>query len=90
MLDWRASIASLGRVILITPGTPQERVDHLRKALARDPARPGLHRRDEEVQSRGRLSQRREVEATVEHAMTTLDDKGLAEMKDIALNRYYH
>ena len=26
---------------------------------------------------------------TVEQAMTTLDDKGLAEMKDIALERYY-
>ena len=41
LLDWRASIASLGRVILVTPGTPQERVDYLRKELAqilRDPA----------------------------------------------------
>jgi hypothetical protein len=31
----------------------------------------------------------RTVESTVTRAMTTLDDKGLAEMKDIALNRYY-
>ena len=27
LLDWRASIARLGRVILVTPGTPQDRVD---------------------------------------------------------------
>ena len=31
-----------------------------------------------------------EVQASVEKAMTTLDAKGLAEMKDIALNRYYN
>jgi hypothetical protein len=30
-----------------------------------------------------------EVQASVEKAMTTLDAKGLAAMKDIALNRYY-
>ena len=30
------------------------------------------------------------VQALVEKAMTTLDAKGLAEMKDIALNRYYN
>jgi hypothetical protein len=30
-----------------------------------------------------------DVGQTVERAMTTLDDKGLAEMKDIALERYY-
>jgi hypothetical protein len=29
------------------------------------------------------------VESTVQRAMTTLDAKGLAELKDIALNRYY-
>jgi hypothetical protein len=31
----------------------------------------------------------RTLEATVERALTTLDAKGLAELKDIALNRYY-
>ena len=30
-----------------------------------------------------------EVGKMVERAMTTLDDKGLVEMKDIALERYY-
>jgi hypothetical protein len=29
------------------------------------------------------------VGAAVEKAMTTLDDKGLAEMREIALERYY-
>jgi len=30
------------------------------------------------------------VRAAVEQAMTTLDAAGLAEVRDIALNRYYH
>ena len=30
-----------------------------------------------------------DVQASVEKAMTTLDAKGLADMKDIALTRYY-
>jgi hypothetical protein len=30
-----------------------------------------------------------EVRAAVEKAMTTLDEKGLAEMREIALERYY-
>jgi hypothetical protein len=31
-----------------------------------------------------------EVRATVEKAMTTLDEKGIADMREIALERYYH
>ena len=41
LMEWRANIAGLGRVILATPGTPPERVEVLRRALAdvlRDPA----------------------------------------------------
>ena len=90
LLDWRANIASLGRVILTTPGTPKERVDYLRAALAdilRDPA--FIAEMNKVNLAAGYLSAD-EVQASVEKAMTTLDAKGLAEMKDIALNRYYH
>jgi len=40
LLDWRASIADLGRLMMVTPGTPQDRLDLLRKTFAdiiRDP-----------------------------------------------------
>ena len=90
LLDWRAGIASLGRVILVTPGTPKERVDYLRSALAdilRDPA--FIAEMNKLNLAAGYLSAK-DVEAAVERAMTTLDDKGLAEIKDIALNRYYN
>jgi tripartite-type tricarboxylate transporter receptor subunit TctC len=90
LLDWRANIASLGRVILTTPGTPKERVDYLRAVLAdvlRDPA--FIEEMKKVNLSAGYLSAE-EVQASVEKALTTLDASGLAEMKDIALNRYYN
>ena len=90
LLDWRANIASLGRVILTTPGTPKERVDYLRRALAdvlRDPA--FIAEMTKVNLAAGYLSAE-DVQTAVEKAMTTLDAKGLAEMKDIALNRYYN
>jgi tripartite-type tricarboxylate transporter receptor subunit TctC len=90
LLDWRANIASLGRVILTTPGTPKERVDYLRATLAEILRDPAFIAEMKKVNlSAGYLSAD-EVQASVEKAMTTLDAKGLAEMKDIALNRYYN
>jgi tripartite-type tricarboxylate transporter receptor subunit TctC len=90
LLDWRANIAGLGRVILTTPGTPKERVDYLRTALSavlRDPAFIGEMKKFN--LAAGYLSAQ-DLEAAVEKAMTTLDANELAEMKDIALNRYYN
>ncbi len=90
LLDWRADIASLGRVILTTPGTPKERVDYLRAVLAdilRDPA--FIAEMKKVNLSAGYLGAA-DVQALIEKAMTTLDAKGLAEMKEIALNRYYN
>jgi tripartite-type tricarboxylate transporter receptor subunit TctC len=89
LLDWRAGISSLGRVILVTPGTPPERVDLLRKALAEILQDPAFVAEVQKVNLAAGYASAEEVQATVERAMTTLDDKGLAEMKEIALERYY-
>src|SRR5215510_1019070 len=89
LMEWRASIARLGRVILATPGTPPDRVDVLRRALAdvlRDPAYIAEIRK---VNVAADFAGADEVRATVEKALTTLDDKELAEMREIALERYY-
>jgi len=90
LLDWRANIASLGRVILTTPGTPKERVDYLRAALADILRDPAFIAEMTKVNLAAGYLGADDVQASVEKAMTTLDDKGLAEMKDIALNRYYN
>jgi tripartite-type tricarboxylate transporter receptor subunit TctC len=89
LLDWRASIASLGRVVLVTPGTPQERVDYLRKELAAIGRDPEFVAQLKKFKLAAGYASAEQVEATVERAMTTLDAKGLAELKEIALNRYY-
>jgi tripartite-type tricarboxylate transporter receptor subunit TctC len=76
-------------VILITPGTPADRVDLLRKVLAdilRDPAYVAEVKR---VNLAAGYASAEEVRTAVDKAMTTLDEKGLAEMKEIALERYY-
>src|SRR5262245_38708204 len=90
LLDWRANIASLGRVILTTPGTPKDRVDALRAALAEVLRDPAFIAEMNKVNLAAAYLSAEEVQASVEKAMTTLDAKGLAEMKDIALNRYYN
>jgi len=90
LLDWRANIAGLGRVILTTPGTPKERVDYLRAALADVLRDPAFIAEMKKVNLAAAYLSADDVQASVEKAMTTLDAKGLAAMKDIALNRYYH
>jgi tripartite-type tricarboxylate transporter receptor subunit TctC len=90
LIDWRAGIAGLGRLMVVTPGTPQDRVDLLQKTFAeivRDPAFIAEARR---LSLSANHAGADEVRAAVEQAMTTLDKAGLAEMRSIALERYYH
>jgi tripartite-type tricarboxylate transporter receptor subunit TctC len=89
LLEWRAGIASLGRVILATPGTPQDRVDLLRKALADILRDPAFVADVKKVNLAAGYASAEEVQAGVERAMTTLDENALVEMKQIALERYY-
>ena len=89
LIDWRASIAGLGRLMVVTPGTPPERIDLLQKTLAeiiRDPAFVAEAKR---LSLSANHAGADEVRATVEQAMTLLDKAGLAEIRQIALDRYY-
>jgi tripartite-type tricarboxylate transporter receptor subunit TctC len=89
LIDWRAGIAGLGRLMLVTPGTPPDRVELLQRTFAdivRDPAFIAEARR---LSLSANHAGADEVRAMVERAMTTLDAAGLAEMRNIALERYY-
>jgi tripartite-type tricarboxylate transporter receptor subunit TctC len=89
LIDWRASIAGLGRLMVVTPGTPADRVDLLRNTLAdiiRDPAFVAEAKR---LSLSANHAGADEVRTTVEQAMATLDKAGLAEIRQIALDRYY-
>jgi tripartite-type tricarboxylate transporter receptor subunit TctC len=89
LLDWRASIAGLGRVILATPGTPQDRVDLLRNVLGEILTDPAFIAEVKKLNLSAGYASAEQVRATVESAMTSFDEKGLAEVKEIALKRYY-
>jgi tripartite-type tricarboxylate transporter receptor subunit TctC len=90
LIDWRAGIADLGRVLLVTPGTPQDRTDLLRAALAEVIGDPAFVAEIKRLKLSANYASAEAVRASVEQAMTTLDAAGLAEVRDIALNRYYH
>jgi tripartite-type tricarboxylate transporter receptor subunit TctC len=90
LIDWRAGIAGLGRLIAITPGTPPERVEFLRRAfgdILRDPA---FAAEVKKFNLSANYADAIEVQAIVAQAMDTLDQAGLSEIRDIALERYYN
>jgi tripartite-type tricarboxylate transporter receptor subunit TctC len=89
LIDWRAGIAGLGRVVLATPGTPQDRVELLRKTLASIIRNPEFIAQIKKYSLSANYASAQEIDAAVERAMTTLDDKGIAEVRQIALDRYY-
>jgi len=89
LIDWRASIAGLGRLMVVTPGTPPERVDLLQKSLAEIIRDPAFVAEAKKLSLSANHAGADEVRATVEQAMTLLDKAGLAEIRQIALERYY-
>ena len=89
LLDWRAELASLGRLLLVTPGTPQDRVDFLRKQIAEILADPQFLTEMKKVNLAVTYASPDVVETMIARVMRTLDSKSLAEVKDITLNRYY-
>ena len=89
LIDWRASIAGLGRLMVVTPGTPPERVDLLQKSLAEIIRDPAFVAEAKKLSLSANHAGADEVRATVEQAMTLLDKAGIAEIRHIALDRYY-
>src|SRR5262249_46083313 len=81
LMDWRAGIAGLGRLMMVTPGTPPDRVDLWQRTFAeivRDPAFVAEVKRLSLSASHAGPD---EVRAAVEAAMTMLDKAGLAETR---------
>jgi len=89
LIDWRAGIAGLGRLMMVTPGTPQDRLDLLRQTFAEVIRDPGFIAEVKKLGLSANHAGADEVRATIEQAMTTLDPEGLAEVRNVALERYY-
>ena len=89
LIDWRACIAGLGRLIMVTPGTPQDRLDLLRQTFAEVIRDGGFIAEVKKLGLSANHAGADEVRAAIEQAMTTLDQAGLAEVRNVALERYY-
>jgi tripartite-type tricarboxylate transporter receptor subunit TctC len=89
LIDWRASIAGLGRLMVVTPGTPQDRIELLQKTFAEIIRDPAFVAEAKKLSLSASHAGADKVRATVEQAMTMLDRAGLAEIRQIALERYY-
>jgi putative tricarboxylic transport membrane protein len=89
LMDWRAGIAGLGRLMMVTPGTPADRVDLWQKTFAEIVRDPAFIAEVKRLSLSANHAGADEVRAAIEQAMTTLDKAGLAEMRAIALERYY-
>ena len=89
LIDWRAGIAGLGRLIMVTPGTPQDRLDLLRQTFAEVIRDGGFIAEVKKLGLSANHAGADEVRAAIEQAMTTLDQAGLAEVRNVALERYY-
>ncbi len=89
LIDWRAGIAGLGRLMMVTPGTPQDRLDLLRHAFAEVIRDGGFIAEVKKLGLSANHAGAEEVRAAIEQAMTMLDQEGLAQVRNVALERYY-
>ncbi|MDF2119781.1 tripartite tricarboxylate transporter substrate-binding protein [Roseiarcaceae bacterium H3SJ34-1] len=89
MIEWRADIAALGRLIVSTPGVPADKVAALRSAFA-----GALHDPETIAEIKRRslspgFASGEEVDAMVKNALTMLDEPALAEVRKVVLEKYY-
>jgi tripartite-type tricarboxylate transporter receptor subunit TctC len=89
LLEWRAAIASLGRLVMTTKGSPGDRVEAWRRALKDTLADPAVVA---EIKSR-RLTPGyagpEQVEKIVSRSLTMLDEPSLREVRDVVLDKYF-
>ena len=88
-LDWRAGVTALGRVIVTTPGTPKAQVNDLRAALKEVLNSPDYIAEAKKRRLSPGYLEGEKIQAMAMKAMTVLDDKDLAELKHVVLQKYY-
>ena len=88
LLDWRAGIASLGRVINVTPGTPPDRVEFLRAKLREILTDPEFIDEMKRMKLSASYASADDISAMMASAMK-VDPAFLTLIKDVVLNRYY-
>ena len=89
MIDWRAGIAALGRLIVSTPGVPIDRVEALRSAFAGALNDPETIAEIKRRRLSPEFASGDEVDAMIKHALAMLDEGALAEVRKVVLEKYY-
>ncbi|MDH7797946.1 MULTISPECIES: tripartite tricarboxylate transporter substrate-binding protein [unclassified Beijerinckia] len=89
ILEWRANIADLGRVMITTPGTRPALLSLLRKALENALNDPLVVERLKEQQLVPAFANAEETVKLVEKSLTMLDAPHMEQVRKIALERYY-
>ena len=89
ILDWRAGVAALGRVVAVTPGAPDDRADYLRDKMARIISDPAFVAEMKKMNLSASFAGAKQVGDMMAAAMKALDATQLAEIKAIINDRYY-
>jgi tripartite-type tricarboxylate transporter receptor subunit TctC len=89
MIEWRADIAALGRLIVSTPGVPADRVAVLRSAFAAALNDPEIIAEIKRRSLSPGFASGEEVEAMVKNTLTMLDEPALVEVRKVVLEKYY-
>lgn len=89
ILEWRANIADLGRVMITTPGTPPALLSLLRKALENALNDPAVVARLKEQQLTPNFASAEDTIKLVEKSLTMLDEPHMERVRTIALKQYY-
>lgn len=89
MLDWRAGVAALGRLIVSTPGVPSDRLSALRAAFKDVLADPEVIAEIRRRSLSPGYASGEQVADMVAKAMTSLDDAALSLVREVIGERYY-
>ena len=89
MLDWRAGVAALGRLIVSTPGVPSDRLAVLRAAFKDVLADPEVISEIRRRSLSPGYASGEQVADMVAKAMTSLDEAALSVVREVIGERYY-
>ena len=89
MLEWRAGVSALGRLVVTTPGVPADRLAVLRQAFKDVLADPEVVADIKKRSLTPGHADGAQVHGMVAKAMGTLDEAALAEVRGVITDRYY-
>ncbi|MCW4115755.1 tripartite tricarboxylate transporter substrate binding protein [Aurantimonas sp. MSK8Z-1] len=88
-IDFRASIVDIGRALITTPGTPDDRIEYLRGAFEKVLSDPELVKTAEDRGLPIDYASGADVQATVDKIFGNLPEDKLSEIRNVLLSKYF-